>query len=503
METKYDRFQVFDIDPIILVRKLMVKSDKKNMDEEQSVQLSILDFYPVYMDIKLLERELTDVEFSVFATLTEEVSSAISALTNTEIRPKTSIISAIQYYNDFLRKRLEFLKKGMGYLSVSAKDTGDPIINDYQATKETGLRIFNVSFKLKKLINAVKKFIQDYKYLHDKMHDLWESAVESNAPSIEKQGQLFIEQVKIAQDHLGIKNVNMGMHNWGMRMTAFVSDDGVLCQHPFNMNYKGKAILPIYLEAKGIIDIHDLSLINKPLDHANADLQYTVSRPCVINIFDSDNTSIPLDQRKSLTETQIVIIEKIFEELSDALIFAGKPNLKKSFSELIVWFIKKLSFCLEEESFLRNGAVEYLEKNKERKYVNIEDGFFLPFMLEKLSNTFGSHRVLKKPEKFQGEIDILFDNQISIELKVWREKHTDLESTVDEKYPHLGQAASYASIERVGFLVILDVSAPEKGIRNIENCWRILTKVFDMNEQLPTKIVTLILDCNHSQPSRF
>ena len=162
-----------------------------------------------------------------------------------------------------------------------------------------------------------------------------------------------------------------------------------------------------------------------------------------------------------------------------------------------------MAYCLEEQSFLRDSAVKYLMENKGNKYVKMEDGFFLPFLYEKLSNTFESQRVIKKPRKFKGEIDILFDNTIPIELKVWKEEYKDLESTVDEKFPHIGQAATYASIVRVGFLVILDISSPMSGIKNIENCWRVLTKGFDTNKQLSTKIVTLFFNCNHIAPSRL
>ena len=331
MGMKYDRFQILDIDPIILVRKLVVKSDQNNMGKERSVQLSMIDFYQAYMDINLLEKQLIDVEFEVFDSLTEEASSIFSALSGKEISPKTSTVSATRYYNNFLEHKLNFLKKGMGYLSVGSKDIGDPIINDYQETKKTGLKAFNVTFKLDKLISGLKKFIKDYNCLQNKMRQLWESGIDSNAPSINKQGQLFINQVKIAQEHLGVNKVNIGMKDWGMRMTTFASDDGNLCLHPLNMDYRDKAILPLYLEANGIIDIHDISLVNKLLDHSNANLQYTVSRPCVINIFESDNTPIPMGQRKNLTETQIVIIEKIFENLNEALIFAGKLKLKEYF----------------------------------------------------------------------------------------------------------------------------------------------------------------------------
>jgi hypothetical protein len=503
MKMKYDRFQIFDIDPIILVRKLVVKSDQNNMGKEQSVQLSMIDFYQAYMNINILETQLIDTEFEVFDSLTEQASSLYSASSGREISPKTSTVSATQYYNNFLERKLNFLKKGMHYLSVGSKDIGDPIIIDYQETKQTGLKTFNVSFKLNELICGLKKFIKDYNYLHNKMRRLWESGIDSNAPSINKQGQLFINKVKIVQEHLGVNKVNMGMKDWGMRMTKFTSDNEDLCLHPLNMDYGGKAILPLYLEANGIIDIHDISLVNPLLDHSNANLQYTVNRPCVINIFESENTPIPMVERKNITETQIVIIEKIYEDLNEALIFAGKPELKKYFGDIIIWFIKKLAYCLEEESFLRDSAVKYLMENKGNKYVKMEDDFFLPFILEKMSDTFGSQRVIKKPKKFKGEIDILFDNSIPIELKVWKKEHQCFESTVDEKFPHIGQAATYASNTRVGFLIILDISSPMTGIKNIENCWRILTKEFDINKQLSTKIITLFFNCNHIAPSKL
>ena len=143
MVIKYDRFQILDIDPIILVRKLIVKSDQNNMNKKQSVQLSLIDFYQAYMDIKLLGKELIDVEFEVFGTLTEQTSLVFSALCGTETSTKTSKVSATKYYNDFIENKLKFLKKGLGYLSVGPEDIGDPIINDYQETKKTGLRVFN------------------------------------------------------------------------------------------------------------------------------------------------------------------------------------------------------------------------------------------------------------------------------------------------------------------------------------------------------------------------
>ena len=107
------------------------------MDREQSVQLSMIDFYQAYMDIKLLEKELIDVEFEVFDTLSEMASAVASALSKSEIIPKTDTVTATEYYNDFLEKKLNFLKKGMGYLSVGPEDVGDPIISDYKENQKS------------------------------------------------------------------------------------------------------------------------------------------------------------------------------------------------------------------------------------------------------------------------------------------------------------------------------------------------------------------------------
>jgi len=502
MADKYDRFQVADIDPIILVRKLIAKARRDSMQEEQPIELSLIDFYPAYMTKDLLEAELCGLDFEVFDSLTEQFTSLMSSVAKTEIVPHTSSVSAIAYYNTFFEKKLEFLRRGGRYFPSTDGSGNTSIITDYSITHADGLESFTVRVQLGTLIQAVKQFVADYDHLHGKMHQLWESAIESNAASIIKQGQLFMGQVAQMQDLLGLDRVNIGIRDWGMRITAWATDEGDLILHPFNMTYRGKSILPICLEARGLIDIHDLSLTNKPSDYADANLQYTVSRPCVTNIFGSDNTAIPLDQRPSLTESQIVIIEKIFQAMNDALAFAGKPDLRHSFTALLIWFVKKVSFCLAEETFLQKKVADYLDHHDEGQ-VRLEDEVFLPTMYEKLVSSFGEQRVIKKPEKYNGEIDILFDNCLPVELKAWREKHKGIEETSDERFPHLGQAATYASHDRVGFMVILDISSPCTGVRNIENCYRVLSKEFDVNKQLPTKIVVLLFDCNHCPPSRL
>lgn len=60
-------------------------------------------------------------------------------------------------------------------------------------------------------------------------------------------------------------------------------------------------------------------------------------------------------------------------------------------------------------TFLGIPAREWLKQHENDLRVEMEDQFFLPALYERLRNEFGS-RVVKKPERFGGETDILFDD---------------------------------------------------------------------------------------------
>lgn len=494
------RFQVHDFCEFMLLRKLLAKANPQIPDNVQEIDLSLLDIYPSYLSLDLLEVELSNRVFEIFETVTEDVSFCFSFLIGEEYQPATKKKKAIDYYNEFIENNLTKLKSGIGYMSIGPECKYEPYILDYYETKESGLKKYMVSVLPSRMISGLEKFVQEYLDLKKKLSKSFESALPGNAPSLEFQGCRFLEQVKERQKFLGVNKVNMGLSDWGMRITAFEDKDSVI-PHPFTMTYTDKATLPLVLEAQGIIDIHGICLINKPLEFSEADIQYVVSYPCTINILNSENTSISTEQRKTLSESQIVIIEKIVDELNSAMIFAGKPQLKKDFIDILVWLIKKITYCIEEESFLSNRFTKYHKINYQQKYTKYEDDFFLPFLHEKLIETFGGNDVAKKPEKFKGEIDLLFRNTIPLELKVWLKNPPNLETSIDEKYPHIGQTSAYASIDRVGFLVVLDYSNNEKGLKNLENCWRVLSKEFQSNPEMPTKIVSLIFDCNHAKPS--
>ena len=314
---KYERFQFSDLYPIILARKIIVLADKNNMLLNQNVIVSLIDFYQSYKQITSLENELLNKSFDTFDSITEQLNDVFTLATGIKHTPPIKRQDAIDYYNKLLQVHLKFLKSGKGYAEDLYGEK--PFIKNFHIIKETGLKVFRVEFILKDLIYACKKYFEDYFKIHDKMIEFVKSGVHGNAPSIDKQGQLFIQKIKEIRSVLGIQTVNIGMKDWGMRMSLFfVKGEPVL--HPLNMDYKQKSFLPLYLEYKGLLDIHDFSLINKPIDHSEVDIQYSVSMPCVHNVFECDTGFTSLDIRKTLSESQIVILEKIYDELNESLI---------------------------------------------------------------------------------------------------------------------------------------------------------------------------------------
>jgi hypothetical protein len=131
----------------------------------------------------------------------------------------------------------------------------------------------------------------------------------------------------------------------------------------------------------------------------------------------------------------------------------------------------------------------------------MEDDFFLPFIYERLRIKFGA-RIVKKPERFGGEIDILFDDMIPIELKVRKRKKAPLSNKdVDTTFKAASQAAAYASVSRLGIVLILDLPREKACITNIEQCCNVFMKNFSRANDLPTCIVTFIFHCHHPRPS--
>lgn len=419
----------------------------------------------------------------------------LSQLYGIVVGPKTRAVPLTKYYNDTLDRNLRFLRDG---------DNGmlKPSIRAFTTDTSLSIHTYRVEFIVAEILDSIAQWFESYFAFFCTVESSLKGAVIGSWPTFVKQSELFLAQVKEIKTQSGSEKVRIALTQWPLRLAVNYTPELALL-HPMNADYRGKALIPLYLEMNGIIDINDFSLKSSPRDPAQIDIQWVVTKPCLQNLFDHDSLFLASDVLRTLSESQKVIIDRIYGELHDALVFDGKPQLRDSLRDLLPWLLTKTAFCLAESSFLRDKALDYLQKHKGDAYLKAEDGFFLPFICEKLVDHFGTSRVIKKPEKSKGEIDLLFDGHIPIELKVWKDGGNLLEKSVDETFPHAGQAAAYATETRVAFLLLLDVSKPDSEITNLENCWKVITKGFDINKGLATKVVAGIFYCNYPSPSRY
>lgn len=181
------------------------------------------------------------------------------------------------------------------------------------------------------------------------------------------------------------------------------------------------------------------------------------------------------------------------------LCFVKQKKLENDFFGLACWLIKKVAYCLEEPDFAKKPALKWMKENNDAAYKKMEDDFFLPFLYERLRDEFGQI-VTKKPEKFGGNVDILFGD-IPAELKVRKGcKQALIDIIVDEKYRPTSQAATYAANTRLGCVVVLDLPTDSPEITNLAGCVQLTTRSF-LEFDLPTSIVVFILHCNLPRPS--
>ena len=262
-----------------------------------------------------------------------------------------------------------------------------------------------------------------------------------------------------------------------------------------------KVLLPLFLETNGLLDVITIGIESDPLTPFDVVLRYFVSRPASRNIFGAWHQGLNPQERANLNEAELRVFDRLHSALSENLVFGGKPKLERSYAELVQWVIRKVKYRLEEPSFLREPALAWLADNAHAERLEMEDKFFLPAIYERLRTEFGS-RVVKKPERFGGEIDILFDDMIPIELKVRRGKTQPLaDDEVDERFKPSGQAAAYAAVSRLSMVLVLDLPEKEGCLTNLESCAKITARRFPDSEDFPTCIVVFIFHCHHPRPS--
>jgi hypothetical protein len=244
-----------------------------------------------------------------------------------------------------------------------------------------------------------------------------------------------------------------------------------------------------------------MDIESDPSERHDVVVRYFLRRPASENIFNATAEGLDPDVRSKLSETLLSSYTRVHSRLRDNLTFGGRPSIERSFGTCCTWFIREIAYCLEEPSFLATPATEWLAQHRSDRKIQMEDEFFLPMIYERLRRDFQS-RVVKKPERFGGEIDILFDDSIPIELKVrWGHRRPLDLKVVDDRFRPSGQAAAYAALSRVGLVAILDLPNADVPPVNLESCVKVVERRFPEDNAYPTSIVIVTFRCNMSVPS--
>lgn len=317
-----------------------------------------------------------------------------------------------------------------------------------------------------------------------------------------KQLEFLIRHLDERQTLTGATDFSIDSSDYSFRhLIATTFDETFQIAMPGTTGPETKILLPLFLEINGELDVRGLSVSSDPRYPTDVHIRYGVTRPSIINAFHVATQGLSPESRAKLNEHELKAYDRVYRRLASRFVFGGKLKLERSFAELSTWIIRKLAYCLEEPSFLREKAIEWLNSHEGDTYLQLEDRFFLPFLYERLRDEFGD-RVVKKPERFGGEIDLLFDDTIPIELKV-REgyEHPLADAAVDARYPGRGQAAAYASISRLGLVTVLDLPSGNTAITNLDNCVSVVERTFEDETGLPTCVAAFTFHCHHPKPS--
>jgi hypothetical protein len=466
-----------------------------------TVQLSLCDLFRRYAPAELTA-VLDGATFSLSPKMTEILADVLSTLFRADLEPSTTTHAALDYYQNHIASRLGWLKSG------DKIDNRPPCIDDF-TTRVTGkLTIFDVAVRPSTLRENIGKYILTELELNTKLLQKLYSADRRPADTglridYRKQVELITTFLDDRQKLTGETEFSLLSNQLPFRwaIARIEGETDVTMPAIGTSSAEDKILLPLFLEVNGFLDINDLDLESDPLKPDDVVVRYTVRRPATRNIFGASNAGLHPATRSLLNETELALYHRLHASVGEGLVFGGKPKLELSFGTLCAWLIRKASYCLEEPTFLAQPARHWLKQHADDKPLQMEDQFFLPAIYERMRSDFPS-RVIKKPERFGGEIDILFDDTIPIELKVRRGLREPLDvADVDEKFRPGGQAAAYAAISRLGFVIVLDLPATETQVVSLENLATVIERRFPETAEYPTCIVVIVFRCYEPTPS--
>jgi len=394
----------------------------------------------------------------------------------------------------------------LGYLRDGDSCDLQPTIESFEkeAEDEFGVPIYSIQVYRQKFLDAFKANVVSMVNFQEKAHGLLSPIAEMSLPAIaiDKQIGFLRGYLDNRRNVTGETTFSFSLKDVNFRhvVQQFQGAGGQgIMSTPLSNSAGIKAVLPFVLAVKGELDIDQVK-ITSPVQQIDAiEIQFSIRRPAVRNVLGAIYCALTPEKRQLLSEAEIKVYEDMVRQLQANFCFAGKPRLEQEFAQFASWAVKQIAYCLEEPSFLKAPALNWLKSHDTDGYQRMEDDFFLPFLYERLREKFGPI-VSKKPERFGGNVDILF-GEVPIELKARRGQKTALVDTlIDEKYKPTGQAASYAALTGLGCVLVLDVPTKSPSVTNLTACVKVVTRRFSEAQQ-PTSVVVFIFQCDTPRPS--
>lgn len=498
LQRKHHRLRFTELEEAFWGRVILSKCPDSTCRDVVSIRLCLSDLYR-HIDPNELIKRLKDVTFQVSDKMTELTTDVLNWLSQASIEPSTEAQPALEYFRTHIESRLKWLRDG-------DEPSGDlPCIEVFTVSESAELPTFDIKVRPVVLVERLAERVQnDLERSALLLRDFCQKGMVSGslAPRIDyrKQVETLVKFLDDRQQSTGEREFYIHSNAVPFRW-ALSTAPGLTLLSIGTTTVQDKILLPLLLEINGLLDIHSIDLDSDPLDHEDVVVRYYVSRPASKNLFGATGSGLEPACRARLSETELCLYERLHSRLANNLVFGGRPKLERSFGSLCSWLVRKAAYCLEEPSFLRIPAQQWLSQHSGDQRIRLENNFFLPAIYERLREEFGS-RVVKKPERFAGEIDILFDDIIPIELKVRRDKREPISITeLTDCFKAGGQAAAYAAVSRLGIVVVLDLPEGEQVTSNLENCANVIVREIPAGAEFPTCIVAIVMHCHHPQPS--
>lgn len=489
-KTRFD-----DLSECFFGRLLLLKSPNPQDTSIFECSFSLLDVYPQARSLEALTEQLLEQQVTTSNRVSELAADLLSMLSGTSVNPSDALTPALDFYNKYIKKTLGWLKNGdeTGLLSC---------IIDYDIDESTQLHTYRVRFVPRELSNSLAQSIRSMLDLTRSLSNKIEHKTSTGILRVDFRKQLDFLIQFLDKHHAVTGGLDFSFHSSDFSFRHIVEDYGDSLQIPMPGTTvpSDKILLPLFLEINGDLDIRGMSVSSSPLNVTDIQVRYGIRRPSATNAFHVEAQGLTPGSRGKLNQHELQAYLRVYKRLASRFIFGGKPRLERSFGDLSSWVIRKLAYCLEEPTFLKHKAIEWLEQHGGDSYRQFEDNFFLPFLYDRLREEFGG-RIVKKPERFGGEIDLLFDDDIPVELKVREgQEHPLADAAVDSRYPGTGQAATYAAVARLGIVIVLDLPRTNAVVTNLDNCVSVVERPF-LDGDLPTCIAAFTFHCHHPRPS--